>query len=82
MLFLNFSSFSQVPGKAFIDYRGKSKVSVNKQQTLSSPEKPKRSLNPLSRAHHSNPDKENQKRSRFLMRRMKKDKRKARRNKD
>ena len=82
LLFLNSSAFSQVPKNAFNDYRGKNKVSVNKQQTLSGSEKNKPSLNPLSRSQRTNPDKENKKKSKILMRQIKKDKRIARRNKD
>lgn len=82
LIILHFGSYSQAPQKAFIDYRGKDKVSVNKQQILSNSDKPKRSLNPLKKSLKSNSDKENKRRSKKLMKQIKKDKRKARRNKD
>ncbi|MBL4654954.1 MAG: hypothetical protein JKY33_03925 [Bacteroidia bacterium] len=72
-------SFAQVPKKAFDDYRGKDKTSIKKQQNYSSTNWMKKSTNPIPKNKISNPDKENKKRARKLARKMKKDKRRARR---
>jgi len=74
-------SFAQVPKKAFDEYRGKDKTTIRQQQHLSSVNWMKKSINPLPKSKLNNPDKENKKRAKILARKMKKDKRRARRGK-